>query len=390
MTNKLFATPLKYVFLVQGEGRGHMTQAIALSEILEKAGNDVCHVFVGSKKSVPEFFKHELRSSPVELIHSPGFVTDKNTKGVLIWATIARGIANFLKYIRSIRRIHEIVLTKKPDVILNFYEPVGGLYNFCFRPRVKSICIGHQYLAHHQAYEFAPGVIDKWLFLMNNKLTGIGAEKLLALSFSSHKKPKNRKIKVLPPLLRKAVKQQGVNHGDFLLAYILNQGYAQELMDWHKKNRQIKLHCFWDNQDVEDEFRPHPNLTFHQLDDKKFITLMSECKGYVSTAGFESICEAKYMGKPVMTVPVAGHYEQSCNAIDANNAGAGITSDSFNLSDFLHFIDDFKAGQNEFRGWVSLAESEFLNALALLPETASVRKDRPLVQRPLVLPQHAH
>ena len=41
-------------------------------------------------------------------------------------------------------------------------------------------------------------------------------------------------------------------------------------------------------------------LSFHQLDDVKFLNYMAGCRAYASTAGFESICEAMYLGKPVL------------------------------------------------------------------------------------------
>lgn len=67
-------------------------------------------------------------------------------------------------------------------------------------------------------------------------------------------------------------------------------------------------------------------LSFHQIDDVKFLNAMAGCRAYASTAGFESICEAMYLGKPVLMVPA--HIEQDCNAYDAMKAGAGIISDS--------------------------------------------------------------
>ena len=35
-------------------------------------------------------------------------------------------------------------------------------------------------------------------------------------------------------------------------------------------------------------------LSFHQLDDVKFLRYMAGCKAYATTAGFESVCEAMY------------------------------------------------------------------------------------------------
>lgn len=53
---------------------------------------------------------------------------------------------------------------------------------------------------------------------------------------------------------------------------------------------------------------------------------MSSCRAYATTAGFESVCEAMYLGKPLLMVPA--HIEQDCNAYDAARGGAGIISDS--------------------------------------------------------------
>ena len=43
-------------------------------------------------------------------------------------------------------------------------------------------------------------------------------------------------------------------------------------------------------------------LSFHQLDDVKFLRYMAGCKAYATTAGFESVCEAMYLGKPLLMV----------------------------------------------------------------------------------------
>ena len=41
---------------------------------------------------------------------------------------------------------------------------------------------------------------------------------------------------------------------------------------------------------------------------------MGRCRGVVCTAGFESVSEAMWLGKPVCMAPTPGHYEQRCNA----------------------------------------------------------------------------
>jgi UDP:flavonoid glycosyltransferase YjiC (YdhE family) len=58
---------------------------------------------------------------------------------------------------------------------------------------------------------------------------------------------------------------------------------------------------------------------------------MARCSALVCTAGFESVCEALYFSKPVMLIPVEGHFEQYCNARDTARIGAGVYSKHFDF-----------------------------------------------------------
>ena len=60
--------------------------------------------------------------------------------------------------------------------------------------------------------------------------------------------------------------------------------------------RKFPLTFFWDRSDAEEVTRIDETLSFHQIDDVKFLNAMAGCKAYASTAGFESICEAMYLG----------------------------------------------------------------------------------------------
>ena len=89
---------------------------------------------------------------------------------------------------------------------------------------------------------------------------------------------------------------------------------------------------------------------------------------YASTAGFESICEAMYLGKPILMVPA--HIEQDCNAYDAVNSGAGISADDFDISRLISFADTFKHNDG-FRQWANHSEFMFL---PILLAAAAARK----------------
>ena len=93
----------------------------------------------------------------------------------------------------------------------------------------------------------------------------------------------------------------------------------------------IPLRFFWDKWEEEPVKRVDNTLSFYQLDDCGILRQMAGCKAYASTAGFESVCDGMYLGKPILMVPA--HIEQDCNAYDAEKSGAGIISSDFNLQD---------------------------------------------------------
>ena len=62
---------MKYLFIVQGEGRGHMTQAMTLERMLLDRGHEVVGIMVGKSpiRKVPEFLPHLLRNRMFSVIH---------------------------------------------------------------------------------------------------------------------------------------------------------------------------------------------------------------------------------------------------------------------------------------------------------------------------------
>jgi uncharacterized protein (TIGR00661 family) len=198
---------------------------------------------------------------------------------------------------------------------------------------------------------------------VNTAFTSMRSKKQLALSFRPMTNVEKKKIYVVPPLLRSEITSLLPENKGYILGYMLNAGYAEDIEKWHKDNPEHELHFFWDKKDAPEVLQISPLLSFHKINDKKFLEMMSKCGAYSSTAGFESICEAMYLGKPIMMVPTYGHFEQACNALDASIAGGGIPSATFNLSNLLAYIPKHKDITREFRAWADSSQQKFLEYL---------------------------
>lgn len=322
---------MRFLFLIQGEGRGHLTQALSFAALLRREGHHLVAVVVGKspRRTLPEFFNHKI-GAPISTVSSPNFETDGLEKKILLGKTIRKNLGQLHTFWASLQSIHEVIQEKQPEVVVNFYEPLAGLYKMFFRPKVAFWAIGHQYLEGHPNFIFAPNRnLEKFLFRAHTRLTALGATERLALSFLP--KEDRNGVRVVPPLLRQEVKELSVSQEDFYLSYMVNPGYAEEVIDFARKNPNVSIKAFWDKKGAAVLEQALPNLSFHLVDDLAFLNAMAACKGLLCTAGFESVCEAMYLGKTVVMVPVAGQYEQACNALDGEQSGAGKKAELFDF-----------------------------------------------------------
>ena len=353
---------MRFLFIVQGEGRGHMTQAISLSQILLRHNHQLCKVLIGQNqtRAIPRFFLERI-GAPVTRFNSPNFHLDTSRRGISIFGTVKWTLKRLPAFLRGLLTIRRTVKESHPDIIVNFFDPLAGLYASLFRPRVKVVSVAHNYLLFHPQFVLPKGhrfaiIAMRWY----TRLTSAGSDALLALSFKKMPHWQREKIRVVPPLLRTELTNLKPSDGNFILVYVLNDGYAEDVSSWHQRHPDIQVLGFWDRQNVPEILSLHANLTFRKLDDTAFLDAMSRCRGFVSTAGFESICEAMYLGKPVYMMPTKNQIEQQCNAVDASRVGAGIWGNDFNLDRFLEYIPTHHADPAEFRKWVHSGEDTLI------------------------------
>jgi uncharacterized protein (TIGR00661 family) len=347
----------RFIFTVQGEGRGHLTQAISLTQIAKEAGHEVVGYAVGAYngRKVPSFFSDFIGDTPLIQYESPSINYGKG-KSMQLRKTAMQAFANLGTYWKSSTQLGEFIDELKPDGIVNFYESITGLYNLRSRSKIPCMSVGHQYLLLSEHFETIPSrAVDRFLLNINTKITAIGSRKLLGLSFRYMPNDPKRNIITVPPLLRHEVKSIQPQAGERWLAYLTHYRLADEIMAWSAQNPEVKLDCFWDNPTRKSEYQYSDSLIFHPIDAVKYLEKMTHCAGLISTAGFESVAEAMYLGKPVMMVPVPNHIEQMINAHDGELSGAGVQARSFDLTVFKDYLPKHASVQDTFQHWVTQA-----------------------------------
>lgn len=237
---------MKFLFIVQGEGRGHLTQALALEEILLRNGHEVVEVLVGESSSriLPGFFNRNIRAVVKRFI-SPNFLPAPENKRADIKRSVCWNLMRSPVYMRSIRFIRERIEESGADVVINFYELLTGLTYLLYRPSVLQVAIGHQYLFLHKDFNFPERKSAAFRSLnLFTRLTSIGAVSRLALSFRRMEHDSSQKVRVVPPLLRRDLFSLEAESGSYLLGYMVNAGFAESIREAHRKKAGCKNACF--------------------------------------------------------------------------------------------------------------------------------------------------
>lgn len=359
---------LKCVFFVQGEGNGHLSEAVALYELLYKHNYTVSAFVIGNRNSMLSNSIRKNIKCPIYHVQSFNKVSGNNNRRISRVNSIYFLLKHFGSYFKSIKTIRKVILTEKPDIIFNFYEPLIGLYTFLYGKRMKFVSIGHQYLNLHSEFKLPYGHLLKRVCLKYySKFTAYNSDRIWALSSFDLSQDKKQKIVVVPPLLRQDILNMDAAKGNFLLVYLSHSGYVNEIIHWHHTHPNEIVHCFIDFEKYTPAITS-PNFFFHPLSNKKFLQKLGNCKGIICNSGFETMCESMYLDKPILVIPIENHFGQFCNSIVSFPQQILVYKEFKDFDRFVAAISTSTVQENGFNTWADRAEDTLLRELRLLKQ----------------------
>ena len=237
---------MKFLFIVQGEGRGHLTQAITLEDMLQRNGHEVVEVLVGksSSRTLPGFFNRSIHA-PVKRFISPNFLPTTDNKRVNLKKSLAYNLLKLPEYFRSMYYINQRIKETGAEVVINFYELLTGLTYAFFRPSVPYICIGHQYLFLHRDFQFPDkSPVQLWMLRFFTRMTALRSSKKLALSFREMERDDEHQIVVVPPLIRREITAIQPEEGNYIHGYMVNAGFADTvdaMSSYAERERRLEI-----------------------------------------------------------------------------------------------------------------------------------------------------
>jgi len=295
---------MRVFLIIQGEGRGHLSQAISYCE--SRPEIEVCGVIVSDQGRENPFNLNKIFDHvPVIKLKSLS-LKYKNSK-INILGTILHNIIGFPLFINNLFMVDKWVRHLEPDLILNFYEPlsIGSIFT-----GINKHSISNQYLFNIKQWERPKDFfIDSMIKIWNN-ITSIGSNKIISPSFIDI--PNNSTIEI-----RKKVIDLIPKKYNFTLVYLIDKDSVLEFIEYASSVKRSFI--LFTDQGANIDF-PN-NIEYNILNDDLFLHKLECCDGVICNGGFQLISEAIYLDKYVRVIPL--HFEQLSNAYNLNVMGKG-------------------------------------------------------------------
>ncbi|MFC2094818.1 glycosyltransferase family protein [Candidatus Bipolaricaulota bacterium] len=301
---------MRIVYGVQSTGMGHLARFAALKPLFDEDGHELLIIVSGPDKP-PSYFLDLVGSSRYERMTGFG-LADDGIGGISKRRTAGTFIGNMPELLSSLYSGHKLITAFNPDLIVSDFDPITG--SPMVAPSIFKVGISNSAMVHLPRIDRLAGLrFERFNTNLAIKLCTSGVDVLLCCHFYPYDES------CLPPILRPDIHEVAASNDGHILVYHSFQGRLESIIAFAErhKGREMVVYGY--------STRP-PNMpgnTRFETDGSRFIHDLASCDTYVGTAGFQSICEAFYLGKKIVVQPIDGHYEQKWNAAKLEELSMG-------------------------------------------------------------------
>ncbi len=314
-------TPMKILYGVVGEGMGHAMRSRVILEHLVSQGHDV--EIIASGRAVDFLSK---RFEGVNRIHGLHMIYEENRVKPLA-TLLSNAKASAAGIPQNIRAYFDLLDEFKPDVVVSDFESWAYLFGKLHRLPIlsidnmqvisrcalpKAVTAGH--LVEYQVTKaFVSGKLP-------------GCDDYFITSFFRPKVTK-KNTQLFPPILRPEILAAAAKkrRGKHLLVYTTGEGNKAFAQALRKTGMECRIYGMRRNLKKEAVVG---NLRYQPFSEGGFIDDLASCRAVIAGGGFTLMSEAVFLGKPMLSVPIEGQFEQVLNARYLQLKGYGLAAES--------------------------------------------------------------
>jgi uncharacterized protein (TIGR00661 family) len=350
---------MRVLYGVNGEGMGHATRShVVIERLLER--HDVRVVASGAA------FRYLRDHLPkVKKVFGPTFAMGEGQ--IRRWETVLQNVKlGRLELPDAVRTWVSEVREWQPDVVVTDFEPLAGL--FARLTRTPFIAVDNVNMIDRCRHDREIVGAERDDFMLARAVTRSmvpGAIEYIVLTF--FRPPIARKgTTLVPPILRPEIAEARSERGDHLVVYSSGEKRAIEAL------RASGLPCFvYGMRGGRTKTTRDGNLEFRPPSNEGFVEGLRTARGVVAGGGFSLLSEAVYLGKPVLSVPLRGQFEQVMNARYLDRMGYGMYAPSVTRKALAEFNERMPEFQQKLAGYEQVGNSVALRTIEERLEAAA-------------------
>ncbi|MGK2931794.1 MAG: glycosyltransferase family protein [Solirubrobacterales bacterium] len=323
---------MRILYGVNGEGMGHATRSeVIIQSLLPE--HDVRIMASGAAfKYLGGIFEN------VEEVFGPSFALKDGQ--IQRWHSITGSLSAARKELpenvrNTITKIHEW----KPDVVVCDFEPLSGLY--ARWSRTPLVCVDNIHMIDRCVHD--AGILEgtaedaRIARAVVKAMVPPAGDYVIPTFF--HPELARDRTHLVPLILRQEIIDSKPTRGDHLVVY---SGGGDELAD-ALRDSPFPCHVYG-MRDGDDVGTTDGAIEYMPRSVDGFLEDLVTSRGVITGGGFSLLGEAVYLGKPVLSVPLKGQFEQVMNARYLAREGFGactLTIDHDIVTSFLSRLDEF-------------------------------------------------
>ena len=328
---------MKILYGVNGEGMGHATRSqVVIDSLLER--HQVRVLASGAA------FRHLSERLPaVEQVFGPTFALEEGQ--IQRWRTVVQNVRSAREELPdAVRLWADEVEEWEPDVVITDFEPVSaGFARWTRTPLIAVDNINAIDRCRH-GRRIIGGDREDYL-IAKAVVRGMvpGAADYVVTTFFQPPLARKRTT-LVPPILRPEIAAARSEEGEHLLVYSSGEERLLEAL------RASGVRCLvYGMRGGPEEVRVEDNLEFRPPSNEGFVEALRTSRGVVAGGGFSLLSEAVYLGKPVLSVPLRGQFEQLMNARYLEARHYGLCAEEMDAGALERFLDGLPKFQEALR-----------------------------------------
>lgn len=321
---------------VCGEGRGHAARVRTMVEELRE--HHRIHIFAPAMAY--DMLAPIYQDSDVRVHHIPGLCFEYNEHHQVNYLRTGWRTLRYLsEFNEQINNVVDKIEHWAPELVITDFEPIVS--RAAERTGVPYVSLDHQQFMLTFDLSSLPRHLQRHAVYMSRLIKAYytnQAESIVSSFYFPPLRPEVSNVTQIGVLLRSEIVNSPRERGRHVVAYLRRQTMPSVFTALAGCGSEVKIYG------VGKQPR-RGNLTFCEIDMKRFVDDLASSRALISTAGNQLVGEALFLDKPVLAMPEPNNYEQYINGHFLAQTGAGISVEMEQLTvktvtDFLERFTD--------------------------------------------------